>query len=168
MPSKSPQELHAHACRVVFRIVGVEALAVRHVHTPQGHGKFLPVVQSIGKSGAVPEHELVTGSPCAGEISVVEKDTRAPIQRSRNVPAVRELGPNCQNGSCTGRGAIEGLVFERTRLGRAGRQRDGSERTGQRKASIELEIGNIKSLYAEEKVEVRRADLAFPLDGSEL
>src|SRR5207302_4879974 len=117
MPSKSPAELHAQAYRVVFRIVGMEALAVRYVHSPQGHGKFLPFVQSIRKSGAVPEHELIAGGAC-GEISVVEKDARAPIQRSRRVPAAREFGPNCQNGPCTGRGAIEGLVFERARVGR--------------------------------------------------
>src|SRR5438477_9925659 len=106
MQSKSPEELHAQAYRVVFRIVGVEALAVRYVHSPEGHGKFLPLVQSIRKSGAVPEHELIAGGAC-GEISVVEKDACAPIQRSRHVPAAREFGPNCQNGSCTGRGAIE-------------------------------------------------------------
>src|SRR5205807_684236 len=83
-------ELHAKAYCVVFRIVGVEALAVRHVHTPEDHGQVLPVVQSVRKSGAVPEHELITGSAC-WEISVVEKDARAPIQRSRHVPAARKL-----------------------------------------------------------------------------
>src|SRR5256885_16263341 len=112
-----PQELRAQAYRAVFRIVGVEALAVRYVNSPEGPGKFLPVVQSIGKRGAVPEHERVTGSPCAGEISVVEKDACAPIQRSRHVPAARELGPNCQNGSRAGRGAIEDFVLERARFG---------------------------------------------------
>src|SRR6266581_4098475 len=116
MPSKGPEELHAQAYRVVFRIVGVEALAVRYVHSPEGHGKFLPVVQSIRKSGAVPEHELIAGGAC-GEISVVEKDACAPIQRSGQVPAAREFGSSCQNGSCTGRGAIEDLVFERARFG---------------------------------------------------
>src|SRR5437879_7125368 len=115
MSSKNSQKLHAHACRVVFRIVGVEALAVRYVHTPEGHGKFLPAVQSIRKSGAVPEHELITGSAC-GEISVVEKEACAPIHQSRHVPAARELDSRCQAGSCSDSVAVEGLVFDGARL----------------------------------------------------
>src|SRR6267143_5385460 len=112
MSSKNPQELHAQAHRVVFRIVVVETLAVRYVHSPEGQGQGLPVVQSIGKSGTVPEHELITRSAC-GEVSVVEKDACAPIQRSRHVPAARELDPRCQNGSRTGRVAVEAFVSER-------------------------------------------------------
>src|SRR6266446_939896 len=105
MSSKNPQELDAYAHCVVFRIVVVEALAVRYVHSPEGQGEGLPVVQSIGKSGTVPEHELITGSAC-WEISVVEKDACAPIQRSRHVPAARELDSRCQDGSCTDRVAV--------------------------------------------------------------
>src|SRR5438445_13695166 len=112
MSSKNSQKLHAHACRVVFRIVGVEALAVRYVHTPEGHGKFLPAAQCIRTSGAVPEHELITGSAC-GEISVVEKDACARAHRTRHVPAAREHDSRCQDGSCAERATVKGLVLQR-------------------------------------------------------
>src|SRR5258705_12259428 len=104
--------------------MGVEALDVRYVHSPQGEGQVLPVVQSIGKSGAVAEHELVAGSAC-GEISVVEKDARAPVKRNRQVPVAREFGPNCQKGSRTGCGAATGPGFEHARLASARPRGDG-------------------------------------------
>src|SRR5260221_4472726 len=71
--SNSPEELHAQARCVVLRIVAVDALAVRHVHSPEGQGQGLPAVQSIRESGAIPEHEVIAGS-AGGEISVVEKE----------------------------------------------------------------------------------------------
>src|SRR2546425_11212360 len=162
-----PQELHAHACCVVFRIVRIEALAVRYVHSPQAQGQALPVVQSIRKSGAESEHELIAGGAC-GELSVVEKDACAPVKRNRQVPAAREFGPHCQNGSCAGRGALEDLVFERARFERAGPEGYGSASARDGQASIERETFNIKTLRAEEEIEVRRVDLAVVLGGPEL
>src|SRR5881396_2476385 len=87
--SKSSRELHAKAACVVFRIVGIEALAVRYVHSHEHQGQVLHFVQSIGKSGADPKHELIAGS-ARGKISVVEEHACAPLHRSRHVPASPE------------------------------------------------------------------------------
>src|SRR5260370_34169411 len=78
------------------------------------------------------------------------------------------IGANYYKGSCTGCGACIGPVIERARFGRARPIGYGSASVGHLQASIEHETSNIKTLRAEENMEVRRADPAIVLEGPKL